>query len=837
MKKLLLLITILLSYGSYAQCTITATTNASALTCGTAPLIACNGILTIGNGTTPISLNMDAALDLTCLGAIQITVNNASLDFSSGNNRLYLAEGSSLIFANGGTLVGGACNASERIYVGANLLASCNGGAGADVTFATLLALGGTGSVTSNSPVCQGNTITLSATPPPSGGPYTYSWSGPGLSATSYASSSTYSLTATASNGGTYQVKMKSAGGTIAYAEVTVTVNTGASTTTPTVTPTQPTCAIATGTITITAPTGSGMTYSINGISYTNTTGVFNLVAIGTYSVTAKNSSGCISSAASVTLAQQTNTWDGTTWSLGTPTSSQKIVFSGNYSSSGDVVGCSCMVTAGTVVFNSGDTLSLTNNIKVTAGSISFDNDASLVQTNDAAVNSGNITYKRMTSPLKLYDYTYWSSPVSNATLSQLVTDSVFYSFGPSINNWVYEYGTATMTPGVGYIGCTPDNFGSANILQTFFNGVPNNGVINTSIIKSAAGGYNLIGNPYPSAIDIDLFLTDAANSLVVNGTIYLWTHNTAITNNNYTANDYAKYNNTGGVKTATAAVSGGATPTNKIGAGQGFFIEANNAKANGTYTASFKDAMRITGNNTQFFKNTNAATTQSIEKHRIWLSLSSIEGAYNEMLVGYVQGATNGFDTMFDGKTLPVGNAVAIYTKVDSYDLSIQGKSLPFADTDVIPFSYSTTLNGELTINLENYDGLFDNQNVYVLDKVTNIYHDVKQGNFTFSTVSGTFDDRFELRFATTALGTNTPDYNASVIVLNNHQQLNILSDASPIKSVEVFDVLGKQLYSQNGVSATNFLTGNIATAAQVILVKITLENNVTVIKKTLIN
>ncbi|MGL2965741.1 T9SS sorting signal type C domain-containing protein [Flavobacterium sp. XGLA_31] len=838
MKKILLsVIFVFLSLIGYAQCTITASTNASALTCGTAPLSACNGILTIGNGTTPITLSMNATLDLTCLGAIQVIVNNASLDFSSGNNRLYLGDGSSMTFTNGGTLVGGSCNASERIYVGTNLLATCNGGSGADVTFDTLVNLGGTGSLTSNSPVCSGNAINLSATPPPSGGPYTYSWSGPGLTATAYASASTYSLVATNTNGGVYQVKMKSANGTIMIAEITVTVNTGVSTATPTVTTTQPGCT-ANGSITITAPTGTGMKYSINGLTYTNTTGVFTSLAAGTYSVTAKNSSGCISAATTVTLTQSTNTWDGNVWSAGAPTGSQKLVFSGDYASTGNISGCSCMVTAGNVVFNSGDSLILTNDIKVTgSGSITFDDSASLVQTNDAAVNTGNITYKRMTSPLKLYDYTYWSSPVANATLSQLVTNSVFYSFNPSINNWVYQYGSATMTPGVGYIGSTPDDFGSANILQTFFTGVPNNGVINTSIIKSAAGGYNLIGNPYPSAIDIDLFLTDAANSAVVNGTIYLWTHHTSMTNNVYTVNDYAKYNNTGGVKTASAAVSGGAVPTNKIGAGQGFFIEANTAKANGTYTATFKNSMRLTGNNTQFFKTNNAASNQGLEKHRIWLSLSNSQGAYNEMLVGYVQGATNGFDSMFDGKTLPVGNSVGIYTKVDNYDLSIQGKSLPFTDTDVIPIAYSTTLNGELTINLENYDGLFDNQNIYILDKVTNIYHDIKEGNFTFSTVSGTFEDRFELRFTNTALGTVTPDYDASVIVVNNHQQLNILSDASPVKAVEVFDILGKQLYAQNGLSTNNFQTGNISTTTQVVLVKITLENNVTVIKKTLIN
>ena len=63
----------------------------------------------------------------------------------------------------------------------------------------------------------------------------------------------------------------------------------------PTVTLTQPDCNIATGTILITAPTGAGMTYSIDGTNYTNTSGIFANVPMGTYTVTAKNADGCIS--------------------------------------------------------------------------------------------------------------------------------------------------------------------------------------------------------------------------------------------------------------------------------------------------------------------------------------------------------------------------------------------------------------------------------------------------------------------------------------------------------------------------------------------------------------
>ncbi len=74
----------------------------------------------------------------------------------------------------------------------------------------------------------------------------------------------------------------------------------------PVVTVTQPTCAVATGTIAVTSPpSGSGMTFSIDGNNYSNTSGTFTGVAPGTYSVTARSSAGCTSPVRSVTVNAQ----------------------------------------------------------------------------------------------------------------------------------------------------------------------------------------------------------------------------------------------------------------------------------------------------------------------------------------------------------------------------------------------------------------------------------------------------------------------------------------------------------------------------------------------------
>jgi gliding motility-associated-like protein len=65
---------------------------------------------------------------------------------------------------------------------------------------------------------------------------------------------------------------------------------------------TQPSCSVATGTITITAPTGAGLEYSINGVTYQPGL-AFAGVAPGNYNVTVRNTvSGCVSTGSPVTV-------------------------------------------------------------------------------------------------------------------------------------------------------------------------------------------------------------------------------------------------------------------------------------------------------------------------------------------------------------------------------------------------------------------------------------------------------------------------------------------------------------------------------------------------------
>ncbi len=70
---------------------------------------------------------------------------------------------------------------------------------------------------------------------------------------------------------------------------------------------TQPTCSVATGSIVVVSPLGVGFTYSLDGINFSNTTGLFNNLTAGSYTISVRNSLGCINASDEAVLTNSTS--------------------------------------------------------------------------------------------------------------------------------------------------------------------------------------------------------------------------------------------------------------------------------------------------------------------------------------------------------------------------------------------------------------------------------------------------------------------------------------------------------------------------------------------------
>jgi autotransporter-associated beta strand protein len=524
-------------------------------------------------------------------------------------------------------------------------------------------------------------------------------------------------------------------------------------------------------------------------------------------------------------------------------------------------IGNDLLVKASTLKIESGKTLTVTNKVFVDpAATMTIESNltsqsGSLVQINNTDTNSGSITYNRIVPIINSTDYTYWSSPVSGQNLqafSPNTPSNKFYSFNASAvpENWQNVVpSSVSMGKGVGYCIYGPQLATPPAFFQAIFNGVPNNGTIETPVVFNGAvdGTSNLIGNPYPSAIDADKFLD--FNKTVIDGTLYFWTHNTARdANGQYNVNDYAVYNLTGGVvidgvtyaKGGTTAPSdplypSGKIPNGKIAAGQAFFttcIASGNVVFNNNMRLD-KDSKVM--DNSQFFKTRSPKSkTEVVEKHRIWLDLTNTQGVFKQTLVGYISGATNQFDNRFDGISFDGNEFADFYSLSQDKNLVIQGRALPFDENDEVLLGFRTSIEGAFTIKIDQIDGVLINQAVFIEDKLTNTTFDLRTGPFTFNTAAGTFNDRFVLRYTNKTLGTiDLETGDNQVLVSNKNKQIKVNSKAETIDKVTVYDLLGRQLFKKDKVNSNELTILNLVSSQQTLLLKVILQNGQTVTKK----
>jgi hypothetical protein len=549
-----------------------------------------------------------------------------------------------------------------------------------------------------------------------------------------------------------------------------------------------------------------------------------------------------------VLVTVNTTTYASGVWSNGSgPSSTIAAVFSEDYSSTGDLNACSVKVSAGNVVINSNHTLTVENGVTVSGGTLTFENNASLMQNSSTAVNTGAINYKRQTpTAISKFDYTYWSSPVYPQTLSNFSPNTLsdkYFWFYPTTYTWqaVAVPGLTNMTSGQGYIIRGPQSNVTAAIWEGTFSGVPNNGDItpnvtagNSVVYTDSTHNLNCLGNPYPSALSADLLMSGNPATLGTGSTIYFWTHNTGILNNAYNADDYAVYNYTGGTGTNRAIATGANTniPNGKIAAGQGFMI-----KALATGTVTFKNSMRLSGSgdNTQFFR-TNQSSITGLNRSRVWLDLENTDGAFKQILVGYVENATNDLEDGYDGEVLEAGNPVSFYSILNAKKLSIQGRALPFEETDAVPLGLHISSAGNYTIALSQTDGMFENgiQPIYIEDKALNVLYNLHDGAYSFVSEQGTFDGRFVLRFNETTLAAENPSLADNAIIAYKNNDQIIIRSGITMKSFRVFDVAGRLLWKNETVQSKEaaFISGN---NHEILMIEIILEDNTKVIKKVI--
>ncbi len=420
--------------------------------------------------------------------------------------------------------------------------------------------------------------------------------------------------------------------------------------------------------------------------------------------------------------------------------------------------------------------------------------------------------------------YTYWSSPLINSTLAEVVQNADnYYSFNPNTQDWDTATSTTTMNTGVGYITKGPTNGNFPGIYTASFTGSNfNNGDVIVGLTfnndANADNDWNLIGNPYPSAINADDLIVANPN---IGGTIYFWTHNTdASFTQNFTQDDYVSWNGSGG----TAGCSGCVAPTGAIATGQGFFVQALS-----TSNITFTNAIRVTGNNTNFYR------TTPQEKNKIWLNLFG-ENSFSQLLIGFFDEATDGVDRIFDGLRLDGGAKASFYSIIDDNPYGIQGKSV-LKETENIPLGFSINDVGTFTVSIDHFEGVLHSSEVILIDNELNIQHNLKESNYTFSiTNAGINNQRFILQITTdaNALDVNDEVFSNRLFITGSFSELKIKApNGKIINKVMVFDLLGKEVAQSKKQANLISLQSSSLQSNRIFIVKAILDSGEVLISK----
>jgi len=298
--------------------------------------------------------------------------------------------------------------------------------------------------------------------------------------------------------------------------------------------------------------------------------------------------------------------------------------------------------------------------------------------------------------------------------------------------------------------------------------------------------GYNLIGNPYPSGLDIHGFNTWGNN---MDASIWVWDGSQYLFQN-------SMFGNLGWY----------------IAPKQAFMVKANNVAPSFVIPATAKS---FSGT---FLKSTVADL----------LKLQVNGNNYSDAAyINFNSNATNDYDGQFDvEKLFGIEAAPQLYSTITGKNLSIN--TLPSLNGNVVvPMSLKVGANGTYTINASEMNSFASGTSIYLEDLKTGSFTNLKQQPvYTFTANVSDNSDRFRIHFAAPNGIAENGNGNIRIYSNDNVIYVNNLANEN-IKEIVVMNVLGQQLLSKQSVNRTlNTITMDVASAYYV--VKVVTENKV---------
>lgn len=470
----------------------------------------------------------------------------------------------------------------------------------------------------------------------------------------------------------------------------------------------------------------------------------------------------------------------------------------------------------------------------------------SLTESQPALLDTGFDSTTGTTAQLRLATHWLWS-----------------FQSGIDYADWIHIDNTGTLAAGFGFTmkgvngvdmrdggDGVPNNDGDLTngTGQRFdFRGRPNNGDV--PVLVGPSNALTLVGNPYPSALDLDYFLlqnsgsgsftatdingnvTTVNRSNITTGTALFWDSNPNVMSHfledyeggygayspvmtlgdgMYVNATFYMYDETG------AQIPGSDGTTTQLDlafdrrfspVGQGFMIQGD-AGGNATFTNNQRIFVQE-GNNSDFRNNDSTndpvpaigvtsyypdVNNMDSDFGRIKIGIGINDTYSRELGIALHKYATTGYDVAGDTRMggLPTDVSFSIENE-KGYVIN----AAPQDEYQLLPITLDAETAAEYRF-LAHYTENFEYAGVYLFDKQTEIYHDILDDSFLLQLEAGEHKDRFAIAFTRESQDTsNDDDTTLSVdeVVLESVLESLTVFQNNPSNQLEIHNPLGVSL------------------------------------------
>ena len=546
-------------------------------------------------------------------------------------------------------------------------------------------------------------------------------------------------------------------------------------------------------------------------------------------------------------------------------------------------------------------------------GTLDLQGDSQLIQGihSDLVTSTTGKIIRRQEGTSNKFRYNYWASPIgalgsTNLTNNNAPTNnpnnspfkvnmlkdgasvnfqftSAYDQLGKISTYWLYTYingltywdwaflnPNTPLSPGVGY---TQKGTGNAGLEQQYiFEGKPNNGTILVNVTDTGGPGdvaavsktEYLLGNPYPSALDIHKFIDD--NEGVIDGVLQLWQQWAGDSHNlDEYKGGYAQVNKLGscrafqfvGISGAhNGSQDGTIKPSRYLPVAQGFItqIVANgNVEFNNGQRVFIKeaDADGTFDTGSTFFKSANSKSKKASDSdkpledtmQKLRLEFTAVVGpkTKREVLLGFSNTTSDGYDYGYDAPCDEASN--------NDFNLNLDGKNMnmqaygPITKDKVVPLNFKSSGNNTFEIKATEFENIPENQEIYLRDNETGSYFDLKQAMaYRFSSAQGKFNNRFEIVFQSdkALLSTEASQVSGNFIYYQNESKTLFGKKLSTaIDKLAIVNMRGQTVLEYTNVSQATLNNGlkllNVASGTYVAWLKA--QTGEVITKKIIIN